>query len=140
MSQNAANYQNSKWQPTQGWLGIVPGVSTLQQAIAKFGLPETNHRLANGTCYLFANKKIEATVLDSDKQSNISLLRILSDCPYQDSIPETIAKARTIFGPLRQTNVGESSMVTFERPGVRIGCELYGNPPKIKCLEFYPNP
>jgi len=120
-----------------GWLGIVPGKSLLQEIIDKFGQPDESWRMSNATSYLFASKTIEVSVLDSAKQPIVCRMRILTGYNRENAIPKSLEEAEKTFGSLQQTEITESSIALFERPGVRVACELFGDPPKIKWIEFY---
>ncbi len=125
------DYQNN------GWLGIFPGRSLLQDVEERFGQPDQSWQLANAKGYSFVSKSIEVIVLDSAKQPIVSSMRILAGCPCENAIPKTLDEANKIFRSLKQIEITESSIIIFEQPGTRVAAELFGDPSKIKWIEFY---
>ena len=130
--------QTVGWQPADGWLGLMPGLSRLEEVIEKFGPVDQNGRFVNGTWYEFAAGKIQVTVLDPGNQGVISKIRIISGCAVEGAIPDNLAEAHEIFGRLERAGIEELCTVIYERPGMRLGCELSGDQPKVKWIEYYP--
>ena len=126
-------------QPADGWLGIIPGVNKLGDAKTKWGQISRRGHLTNATWYEFVGNTIQILVLDRDtEQEIIARIRIKADCPIKDSIPFTLVQARKTFAELKRNSVDELGIVTYERPGLRVACESFGNPAKVKWIEFYP--
>jgi hypothetical protein len=128
----------SQRQPADSWLGIIPGVNKLDDAKAKWGPISRSGRLANATWHEFVDNTIQVLILDRDaEQEIITRIRVKADCPIKDSIPQTLAQARKTFAALKKTSIDELGTVMYECPGLRIVCELFGKPAKVKWIEFY---
>lgn len=123
------------WRPGDGWLGLIPGVSMLAQVVNQFGAIDSQGQYLNAHWYEFVDHSLRITILDDQKA--ITIIRITSEFPKKEFIPATLDEAKKVFADLMQTNIDEFCTATYESTGVRVACELFGNPQKVKWIEFY---
>jgi len=119
------------------WHGLVPGKSTVSEAIEILGTVEQEVEFANGKWFEFVNQTVQVIVLDDD-MTRIAKIRVLADFPEKQFMPTTLDEVEQIYGPFQQTQIDEFAVITYERPGLRVACRLFGNPQLVKWLEFYP--
>jgi len=129
---------------SEHWLGIVPAISLLQDAIDQFGPIEQQGKIANASWYVFANNTVKIIILDS--QTTIASVRVTADFLEQKSVsktlqeplPTTLEEAMNIFGQMEvQENESCTASPVYQRPGVRVACDLGINPQKIRWIEFF---
>jgi hypothetical protein len=118
------------------WQDLVPGISSIEDAVAKLGSISSSTKYVNATCHSFCNGAVEIITLDGE--SIIANLRILAGFAGKDGFPSSLDDTEALFGPLRRTGMDEFGTVFYEKPGMRIACEFLTSPQKIKSVELYP--
>lgn len=124
----------SGWRPDDGWYGIIPGRSTLAQAIQLLGQPTKKASLANAESFEFLAGIVRVSILDD--QPYISKIWISRDINDPRLVPTTIEEARRLFGTLKATRRDQLVGIIFERPGMRIACNP-SSPERIEWMEVY---
>ena len=81
------------WSAFDGWNGLVPGVSQLSDAIAKFGNYHRELKFTNGITYEFAQGAVQV-VLINDK-ATIYKIRVLSTFLNKELMPTNIDELLT---------------------------------------------
>ena len=123
------------WTQQDGWNNLVPGISTLADAITKFGDYENQVKFVNAVMYEFIDRSIQVVVLND--QQPIYKIRIMSTFPDKDLMPKNIDDLQNVYGCLIKTNIDELATVTYEGSGLRATCSLFDKPQLVKWLEFY---
>ena len=117
------------------WQGLIPGASRLEDVIARLGAPSDKGTLTNGDYYEFDKGAVIVFFLN---QSNLlSKLRITSYVSQPGTLPQSIIEAREYFGPLTETRIDKLEGAIFERPGVRVACDTFGDPALVRWIELY---
>ncbi|HEY9785587.1 MAG TPA: hypothetical protein V6D17_09320 [Candidatus Obscuribacterales bacterium] len=123
------------WKPEDGWSGIMPGRSTVEQVFAVLGQPDEHSEMANGDCFDFKGGLIRITILSG--QSAISKIWLSGDLSDGNLIPATLEEAVCCFGKLNATKRDAMHAQIFERPGVRVACNPSEPRLSIRWLELY---
>ena len=118
-----------------GWQGLVPGVSRLDDVIAKLGTPSGKGTLTNGDYYEFGDGAVIVFFLN--KSDVFSKIRITGSLNQPAATPQSIAEARQNFGPLTETRIDKIEGAIFEGPGVRVACDIFGDPAPVRWIELY---
>lgn len=135
VSENIADANDRRhWIPDDGWMGLIPGRSSVEDARKKLG-PCSDAEMANGWSYDFQDGAIRVTVIED--QPYISKIWVSRDLQDQRYMPRTLEEARTIFGALAATNRGALSEVFFEAPGVRLAVLCDADPESVLWMELY---
>lgn len=129
--------QSSNWHPKDGWNGLVPGSSKVDDAIAKFGQPEGEVEFANGKWFEFVNKSVQVVILNRDPET-IAKIRLLAEFPDKNLVPENINGIERIYGAVKKIDLDELSTITYARPGLRVACYFFQKPHPVEWLEFFP--
>ena len=86
---------NKEWRPGQGWLGVVPGVTLIRDAINQLGGTCETSEMANGFSFDFRDGLIRVTSIE--QQGTISKLWISGDLAVDGTIPGSLLSAREVF-------------------------------------------
>ncbi len=123
------------WHPDDGWMGLVPGRSSIDDAKKKLG-PSRESEMANGWSYDFHEGCIRISVIAGEQPliSKIWVSRDLADPRY---MPRNFEEACSVFGPMSATARGELSEVFFEAPGVRLAILSGTDPESVLWMELY---
>ncbi len=127
----------STWHPHDGWNGLVPGISKVSDAIARFGSAKGEVEFGNGKWLEFVDKSVQVVILNRDPET-IAKIRILATFPDKNLVPIDIDGIKKIFGDVKEIEVDEFAMVTYERPGLRVACHYFEDPQPVEWIEFYP--
>ncbi len=122
------------WHPDDGWMGLVPGKTSIDEAKKKLG-PSRETEMANGWSYAFQEGCIRITVIE--EQPFISKIWVSRDLEDPRYMPRNLEEARSIFGPLSATARGELSEAFFEAPGVRLAVLDATEPESVLWMELY---
>lgn len=133
-----SEFEKSGWQPSQGWSGMVPGITTFEDALARFGQPTDSYELLNAKSLEFFGGKLVLTFMH-DTPGVIAKIRVLSALSESSlqAIPTDIKQAKSLFGMLRLTKHDNLHGLIFERPGLRIACDTSPEPEPVNWIEFY---
>lgn len=123
------------WRPDDGWNGLIPGRSTLPQAIQLLGQPTNRSTLANAESFEFLAGSVRVCIMDD--QPFISKIWVSRDINDSRLVPNTIEEARRTYGALKATRRDQLVGVIFERPGLRIACNPSSSPERIEWIEVY---
>jgi hypothetical protein len=127
--------QISAWKPEDGWLGLVPDLSTLDDAIDVFGPVTEQSELENARDFAFRDGLIRVTVLND--QHSIAKIWLSGELKDPALIPANLNDARRYFGQLKPTRMARFAGVIFESAGVRLACSPAGDPKSIEWMEIY---
>lgn len=117
------------------WRGILPGKTTLADAIARLGRPEGQDRSLNATTYRFDGGRIRLTVIDG--QEAIGKVRLDGKLAGEGAIPGDIDAATSQLGPLKLTRRDRLDGLIFERPFVRVACDENPQPERVRWIEYF---
>lgn len=130
-----SEFEQSGWKPDDGWIGLVPSLSTLADVIARLGQPSASSSLANAECYDFKDGAVRATFLHGET----TLFKVWVSWKFDDPslMPRDLKEASSMFGRLKATRIEKTVGIIYERPGLRLACEDATEPKVIKWIEFY---
>lgn len=135
MIANDAPPINQEWRPGQGWLGVVPGITSIKDAVNKLGGICETAEMANGFSFDFKDGLIRVTSLE--QQGTISKLWISGKLAGQNTIPGTLAGARNIFPGLRHAGNDATNAAIYECSSLRLAATP-GEDGQIIWIEFFP--
>lgn len=127
---------NKEWRPEQGWLGVVPGVTTIKDAIDKLGGICETSEMANGFSFDFRDGLIRVTTIE--QQGKISKLWISGELADQGIIPGSLQYARSLFANLRHVRNDSSNAQIFESECIRLAALSGQDDANIIWIEFFP--
>lgn len=127
--------EDSGWQCFDGWQGLVPGKSSIENCKSLLGEITGISELANGITYDFQEGKIRVTVRDGE--SVICKIWIDRAAPFPFQPPCTIDEAMFAFGKLVTTGVNRQEGCILERPGMRLCCNAMDETNPINWMEIY---
>lgn len=130
-----ASMERFGWRWTDGLCGLIPSVSTLDDAIAKFGTITNTSELANGVTYDFLNGGLRVTVLTGATTIRTIVLQYRPET--NEMLPPDMAAAMAKFGKLSATRLDRFEGVVFERPGMRIICDPALIPERVLRVEVF---
>lgn len=130
-----ASIERSGWRWTDGLCGLIPGVSTLADAMARFGTISNTSELANGTTYDFLNGALRVTILEGAATIRTIVLQQKPETSHV--VPPDIVSAMSQFGKLSATRLDRFEGVVFERPGMRIICDPALSPERVLRIEIF---
>lgn len=117
-----------------GWNGLVPGQSTLDEAIERLGQPESYSALVGAECYHFCDGAIRITTPLNDRTiSRIWISALMADIA---GMPRTIEDARVKYGQIDIAAMPRIGKVVFARPGLTIACDSSKKPEAVVWIEF----
>jgi hypothetical protein len=123
------------WKPEDGWLGLVPDLNTVDDAISLLGPVTDESEMENARDVVFRDGLIRVTVLkDQHSIAKIWLSGALQDPAL---IPANLSDARRQFGQLKPTRMERFSGVIFEGAGVRLACTPTSDPKRVEWMEIY---
>ena len=123
------------WKPTDGWQGLIPGISSLDDAKKLLGPASNKSELSNGIIYDFQAGFIRITILEGEEK--IARIWISAAASQPFTVPDCIDSAIKQFGKLIVRSVKHQSGVFTERPGMRICCDPMTESLKIKWMELF---
>lgn len=135
---------DSCWDQAQGWSGLVPGVTTFDQAVLKLGQPSDSYDRLNSRSFEFFGGTLVLTTFN-DAPDIIAKVRVLPVCANQnlngvgplEPVPVNLSQAKAWFGKLVLVKHDTMQGLIFERPGVRIACDTNPEPEPIRWIEFH---
>ncbi len=127
---------NKEWQPGQGWLGVVPGVTLIKDAIDSLGGTCETAEMANGFSFDFKDGLIRVTAIE--QKGTISKLWISGKLAEQGIIPGTLTAAQKVFSSLRRTGNDASNLDIYETQGVRLASSSGTDNGCLLWIEFLP--
>ena len=126
---------NQEWQPGQGWLGVVPGVTLIRDAINKLGGTCETSEMANGYSFDFEDGLIRVTSIE--QQGTISKLWISGELAGHGTIPGSLSSAREVFPELRHVGSDATNAEIYACSSVRLAATP-GPDGKVIWIEFFP--
>ncbi len=130
-----SSVDGSGWKWQDGWQGLIPSISTIEDAINILGSVTGKSELANGVTYDFLNGYVRITV----RTDSLAIAKIWIDKsagePYTS--PQTVEEAVALFGKLVTTGVNRQEGAILERPGMRICADCMNESNPIRWLEVY---
>ncbi len=131
--------EGSGWVWSDGWHGLVPSRSKLEDATKVLGQFSERSELSNGVTYDFLGGSVRVTIKDDDP----SVFKIWIDRSAQHPFrpPETINDAMAKYGKLKVLSVDRREGALYERPGMRICCKASTPEGSLLWQEIYkPHP
>ncbi len=127
---------NKKWRPGQGWLGVVPGITSIRDAINGLGGTCETAEMANGFSFDFKDGLIRVTAIE--QHGTISKLWISGQLGRQGVIPSSLKAAQEIFPSLRLIGHDPFNADVYETPGVRLAAASGRDDGDVVWIEFLP--
>lgn len=136
MIANDAPLVNKEWRPEHGWLGVVPGVTTIKDAINKLGGICETAEMANGFSFDFRDGLIRVTSIE--QQGTISKLWISGQLADLGIIPGTLKFAQSMFPNLNYVRHDSSNAEIYESEGIRLAAATGSDNANVIWIEFFP--
>jgi|GEM_PF-4357428 hypothetical protein len=136
MIANDASLVQKEWSPEQGWLGVVPGVTTIKEAVNKLGGVCETAEMANGFSFDFRDGLIRMTSIE--QQGTISKLWISGELAEQGIIPGSLKYAKSMFSNLRLVRHDSSNAEIYESDGIRLAAVTGNDDASVIWMEFFP--
>ena len=133
---NKSSLANKEWRPGQGWLGVVPGVTSIRDAINGLGGTCETAEMANGFSFDFKDGLIRVTTIE--QHGTISKLWISGKLAQQGIIPGSLKSAQNIFANLRMIGHDPSNSDIYETRGVRLAAASGVDNGDVVWIEFLP--
>ena len=124
------------WQPGHGWLGVIPGVTSIRDAINELGGTCETAQMANGFSFDFKDGLIRVTAIE--QHGTISKLWISGRLANQGVIPASLKAAQDVFPNLRMIGHDPSNSEIYETSGVRLAASSGSDDGDIVWIEFLP--
>ncbi len=124
------------WRPGHGWLGVIPGVTSIRDAIDGLGGTCETAEMANGFSFDFKDGLIRVTAIE--QHGTISKLWISGRLAKQGVIPSSLKAAQEVFPNLRMIGHDASNAEIYESRGVRLAAASGSNDGDIVWIEFLP--
>lgn len=127
--------ENAGWKFNDGWQGLIPSVSSIDDAIKILGEVCGESELANGITYDFKEGKVRVTV----RNGNDKIARIWIDARASQLflVPPNICELTKAFGKFVATGVSRNEGAFFERPGMRACCNAMDENSSLLWLEIF---
>ncbi len=126
----------NNWRPGLGWLGVIPGVTSIRDAINGLGGTCETAEMANGFSFDFKDGLIRVTAIE--QHGTISKLWISGRLANQGIIPGSLKAAQDVFPNLRMTGHDPSNSEIYETRGVRLAAASGSDDGDIVWIEFLP--
>jgi hypothetical protein len=123
------------WKATDGWQGLIPGISSLDEAVKLLGPSSNRSELSNGIIYDFQTGFIRITILEGEEK--IARIWVSAAASQPFTVPDCADTAAKQFGNLIVRSVNHQSGVIMERPGMRICCDPMTENLRIKWMEIF---
>lgn len=127
--------ENSGWKSCDGWHGLVPSLSSLEDAKAVLGPVTGVSELANGVTYDFLEGKVRLTFRNGT--DSVVRIWIAALAPKPFTPPQNIEQLRNAFGKFATTGVSRNEGAIFERPGMRACCNAMDECSSLCWLEIF---
>ncbi len=127
---------NKEWRPGQGWLGVVPGVTSIRDAINSLGGTCETAEMANGFSFDFKDGLIRVTTIELN--GTISKLWISGQLSVQGVIPRSLKAAQEFFPNLRMIGHDPFNCDVYETRGVRLAAASGSDDGELVWIEFLP--
>lgn len=127
--------EKSGWKFGDGWHGLVPSLSSLEDAKSVLGSVTGVSELANGVTYDFLEGKVRLTFRHEAEQ----VVRIWIDvrAPQPFAPPQNIGELTHAFGKFATTGVSRNEGAIYERPGMRACCNAMDEHNSLCWLEIF---
>jgi len=135
MISNNTPLVNKEWRPDDGWLGIVPGVTTVKEAVDKLGGIGEASEMSNGISFDFRSGLIRVTCIE--QKSSISKIWISGQLAEEGSIPRSLKCAQSLFPGLHMVGHDASNAAIYEAAGVRLATPTNTDDADILWIEFF---
>ncbi|MBX9690729.1 MAG: hypothetical protein K2X27_28700 [Candidatus Obscuribacterales bacterium] len=127
--------EDSGWVLSDGWNGLFPGESSIEEAKLMLGEISGISELANGITYDFKDGKVRVSFLDGNPYISKIWIDSSAEAPFDP--PETIDDALRTYGKMVATAVNRYEGVIFERPNMRICCDAMSDSNPLRWMEIY---
>ncbi len=123
------------WNPKKGWNGLVPGISTLDDATKKFGPMKLSEDRAGESQY---TSDAPVRLWIDDERKTIKSIEVYVADKFVEGTPATVRDAKIMYGPLvdKKAAPGCTIETTLERPGLRINSQSLKPDARITSLLF----
>ncbi|MBS1957782.1 MAG: hypothetical protein JST89_26590 [Cyanobacteria bacterium SZAS-4] len=128
-----------QWQPEDGWLGIMPGKTSIKDAINRLGGTCETSEMANGFSFDFQDGLIRVTTIEH--QGTISKIWIsgkLAETNLKGLIPANLKSATESFAGLSRMKSDSHNADIYEAPGVRLAIASGNDNGSLMWIEFIP--
>lgn len=133
---NNSSLISNQWRPGQGWLGVVPGLTTIKDAINELGGICETAEMANGFSFDFKDGLIRVTAIE--QQGKISKLWISGKLAEQGVIPHSLKTAQRVFPNLLRKGQDPTNADIYEGPGLRLATASGSDDGDVIWIEFFP--
>jgi hypothetical protein len=127
---------SKEWRPEQGWLGVVPGQTSIKDAIDRLGGICETAEMANGFSFDFRDGLIRVT--SPQQQGTISKLWISGVLAEQGIIPGSLKYAKSMFPNLHFVRHDSTNAEIYESPGIRLAASTGNEDADVMWIEFFP--
>ena len=118
------------------WNGLIPGVSTIHDAVKLLGQPSSTGDFVNGKSYDFVEGYVRITILRS--QEVISKIRLSRPSGNQPTIvPSDLLELTSVYGEINVIGVKPGEGLQLEAPGIRALADPSSQPEKVIWLEIF---
>ena len=135
-SDNLSNSSLSAWRPGQGWLGVIPGKTSIKDAINGLGGTCETAEMANGFSFDFMDGLIRVTAIE--QQATISKLWISGRLASAGIIPGSLKSAQNVFSNLLRVGRDPFNADIYESEGVRLAAASGSDDGDLVWIEFLP--
>lgn len=118
----------------RGWNGLIPGQSSLEDAIALLGQPASRFSVVGGECTHFWSGAIRITVLHG--KTTISKIWISATAGKQAGIPEGLEEVQRRFGPVEMREEPQIGQRLYTGTGLKVACDPSRKPERVIWIEF----
>jgi len=123
-----------KWQRGDGWCGVVPGKTSIKDAINRLGGSCEMSEMANGFSFDFKQGLIRVTTIE--QQGVVSKIWISGELAREASIPATISEAKSAFSNLLRVRHYVGTEI-YECDGLRLAAAAGNENGIIAWIEFF---
>lgn len=125
------------WNRNVGWNGIVPGKSTLTDAIKRFGKAKADIKGPGETQYYLVNAPVRLWVKD-DKKKTIEAIEVYVSKEFAPQTPVNVRDAKVMYAPIKMVRTMEGCTIDnrLKRPGLSMDVEYDGDKARVRTLFF----
>lgn len=125
-----------RWNPEEGWLGVVPGRTSIKDAIDKLGGTCETCEMANGFSFDFHDGLIRVTTIE--QQGTISKIWISGKLADKGLVPANLKSATESFAGLSRLKSDSHNADIYEAHGVRLAIASGSDNGSLMWIEFIP--